>query len=760
MKLISTRLYAIFCTARRGWAGLLAAWLLLAGPARATHIVGGELELEHLSGTAYVLRMNLYFDAVNGQPGALDTELTASIFERSTNARLLNVVLPLTSSTYVNYTNPACTVPTLSTRKLVYSQTIALPAGTYGSPGGYYAAVERCCRNVTISNIQVPSAAAQTFYLEFPAVVRGGQPFYDSTPRIFPPLADYACRNELFYYDFGGTDADGDSLAYDLVTPLNGHSSTTVPKPAEAAPAPYAPINWNPGLSAQYQIPGNPTLQINGRTGRLTVRPANLGLFVFGVRCAEYRRGEKIGECRRDFQLMVLNCAANRPPSVLVLPPAAMSRTAPAAYQPGRDTLRLRPGADRCVRLRFTDPDPGSMLTLSLHPVNFAGNLPTFATTAPTSGRVHAAGAPDTLTASLCFPDCLNSRGQVFLLDVIVADDGCSLPRRDTVRVAFIATPPPNGPPRLSSTAGPALPLHARVGEVVAFDLAATDPDNDPLTLTMSGGDFTPAAVGAALAQAVDGGRLQGHFAWRVPCAAVRDAPYVFTFTASAAPCGEAQAAALAVPVVVDYANAAPVLAATLPPAGPAGALPPVVRLPVGGTYTAALSGTDADRDGLTMTATGRGFDLAAAGMGFAAQNGPGQASGAFRWEANCATVALRRALIVDFALVDATCRPLPQTRAVRFEVARPDSAAVTLYNVITPNGDRQNETFRLPDLPADFCDAQFASLRIFSRWGQQVYETTDRDFHWGGQGAAGVYYYLVRYTDGRRYKGWLEVLP
>lgn len=735
---------------------VLAGLLGLAGPARATHIVGGELELEHVSGATYILRMNLYFDAVNGQPGALDNELTASIFDRTTNARKLDVVLPLTTSSYVNYTNPACTVPVLSTRKLVYAQTIQLPAGTYGSPGGYYAAVERCCRNNTISNIELPFAAAQTFYLEFPGVVRGGQPFVDSTPRIFPPLADYACRNELFYYDFGGTDADGDSLAYDLVTPLNGHSNTVVPKPAQAAPAPYAPIDWKPGRSAQDQIPGTPTLQIDGRTGRLTVRPSTLGLFVFGVRCAEYRRGEKIGECRRDFQLMVLNCPANNPPSVLVLPQAAGH---PAPYRPGRDTLRLRPGGDHCYQLRFTDPDPGSTLTLSLHPVNFAGNLPTFAATAPTTGRVHAAGAPDTLTATLCFPDCLNSRGKVFLLDVIVADDGCSLPRRDTVRVAFIATPPPNGPPVISSTAGPALPLHARVGDVVSFDLVASDPDNDALTLAMTGGDFAPAAVGAALAQGGAGGRVQGRFTWRVPCAAVRAAPYVFTFTAAAAPCGEPQAAALAVPVVVDYANAAPVLAATLPPPPPADGPPPVVRLALGGTYAATLSGTDADRDGLTMTATGRGFDLAAAGMYFAAQNGTGQASGTFRWEASCAAVGLPQPLIVDFGLVDATCRPLPQTRAVRFEVAKPDSAAVTLYNVITPNGDAQNETFRLPGLPPNFCNAEFASLKIFSRWGQQVYETADRDFRWGGQGSAGLYYYVVAYTDGRRYKGWLEVL-
>ncbi|UOQ76589.1 hypothetical protein MUN84_18960 [Hymenobacter sp. 5516J-16] len=70
------------------------------------------------------------------------------------------------------------------------------------------------------------------------------------------------------------------------------------------------------GLGTQNQIPGNPTLGIDARTGRLMVRPTQLGLFVFGVRCTEYRGGQKIGETRRDFQLYVLNCPRNTVPSL------------------------------------------------------------------------------------------------------------------------------------------------------------------------------------------------------------------------------------------------------------------------------------------------------------------------------------------------------------------------------------------------------------------------------------------------------------
>ena len=716
------------------------------------------MELVHNSGDSYTLLLNLYFDAVNGSPGALDADLTASIFDKSNNGRMMNVLLPLTSNTFVSYTNPACAKPTLSTRKLVYSKLINLPASVYNGSQGYYVAVERCCRNNSISNIVGPGEAAQTFYLEFPAVVRNGIAFIDSTPRIFPPLADYACRNELFYYDFGGQDADGDSLAYDLVTPLNGHSDANIPKPASASPAPYSLITWNTGLSTLNQIPGAPTLRINELTGRLTVRPINLGLFVFGVRCSEYRRGVKIGEARRDFQLMTLNCPINTKPSMQLLP----APTGQVPYRPGRDTLHLVPGGNRCVRLRFTDPDPNTRLTLSLSPVNFSGLMPNFTTA--TTGSVHSAGAPDTLTATLCFPDCINTHGGVYLLDVVVGDDGCSLPKRDTVRVAFTAVPLPNSPPVITTTAGPTLPLRVHIGDLVSFDITSTDPENDPIQLEMTGQGFSPTALGATLVQSTTNNQQRGRFTWRVDCRAVgANAPHNFVFTAATSPCNMRQAVSVTVPVEVIYNNHPPVLTSTLPSVRPTEI--PLVKLPLGQQYVATFNGVDVDLDGLTLTATGSAadgsgsFDLASVGMRFDAQNGTGVASGTFRWDVSCSTVNLHRDLIVTFQLVDATCLPLPQLQRVRLQVASPDTMAVKLYNVITPNNDHYNDEFKLPDLPPNFCDAQFANLRVFSRWGQQVFESKDREFHWPGQGSSGLYYYYVTYTNGRKYRGWLEVI-
>jgi hypothetical protein len=73
--------------------------------------------------------------------------------------------------------------------------------------------------------------------------------------------------------------------------------------------------------------------------------------------------------------------------------------------------------------------------------------------------------------------------------------------------------------------------------------------------------------------------------------------------------------------------------------------------------------------------------------------------------------------------------------------------------NIITPNGDGQNQTFQLgPDC--------YPRLQIFSRWGQRVFETASYHDDWAADGLpSGVYYYLATYPDGHRLKGVVEVV-
>ena len=81
---------------------------------------------------------------------------------------------------------------------------------------------------------------------------------------------------------------------------------------------------------------------------------------------------------------------------------------------------------------------------------------------------------------------------------------------------------------------------------------------------------------------------------------------------------------------------------------------------------------------------------------------------------------------------------------------------AVVVPNIITPNGDRLNQAFVLKGL-----NAPDWSLRLYNRWGREVYARDSYDNAWAAQGQPdGVYYYLLSNpTTGQRLKGWVEVV-
>ena len=78
---------------------------------------------------------------------------------------------------------------------------------------------------------------------------------------------------------------------------------------------------------------------------------------------------------------------------------------------------------------------------------------------------------------------------------------------------------------------------------------------------------------------------------------------------------------------------------------------------------------------------------------------------------------------------------------------------SVPLPNIITPNADGLNKTF----VQQQFCE--LPELRVFSRWGQQVYRAAQYRNDWAAPGLPdGVYYYRLVGEQGRAVKGWLEV--
>ena len=81
---------------------------------------------------------------------------------------------------------------------------------------------------------------------------------------------------------------------------------------------------------------------------------------------------------------------------------------------------------------------------------------------------------------------------------------------------------------------------------------------------------------------------------------------------------------------------------------------------------------------------------------------------------------------------------------------------ALEFPNIITPNNDGLNETFTAKSLHL----YRNISLKVYNRWGQEIYQNPDYRGDWNGKGLPnGTYYYFLQTSEGKSFKGWLEII-
>ena len=471
----------------------------------ATHIVGGEVRLIYLgTNNNYRIVLNVYFDNINGSPGAIDPTLNVGVYSKTSRNLTQFFTLNQISQTNIPYSSDACQTGALSTNIILYSLDVVLNPTLYSEIGGYLMVWERCCRNNVITNITVPGAASNAFYAEFPAILQAGLAFRNTSPDLGLPPSDYLCVNQSSTINFGGTDPDGDALVYSLVTPYNGAFATNtasspfnVPTgPPSSYPALIPDINWSAGFSASNAITsavGQP-LSINATTGVLSVNPSSVGLFVFSVKCEEFRAGVKIGEIKRDFQFLVKICPANTPPTLTLNTPQG------TLYNPAVDMVMDFSNNDpNCMTLIMQDT-PGDIITqIRVIPVstNFTSADYTITTT-----RLPI-GATGVVQTTICWNFCKVSTSPTdkFIFDIQIFDAGCPTVGTATTRVTLFVIPKPPTIPLIAIVGStPNYNTVTRVANVVLgdflrIDVQASDPNNDLITLTASGTDASGATI-------------------------------------------------------------------------------------------------------------------------------------------------------------------------------------------------------------------------------------------------------------------------
>lgn len=273
----------------------------------ATHVVGGDLTYRHIANDSFEITLVLYIDCINGNPAAiaLDANAMIGVFDTTGNlvkTLLVNRNLPIR----INSVNYNCVLPPSNAcvDKYTYQYFTTLPFIN----GGYYLAYQRCCRNISITNIVNPANTGATYWAYVPDTLQTMG--YNSSAVFNSVPPNFLCNNNTFIYNHAATDLDGDSLAYELITPYIGADPiNNLPRPPSKPP--YTPIIWENTFDEKNMMNGAPELTIDSITGVLNVKPRSIGQYVVGIAVKEYRNGKLINTIRRDFQFNVLNCKFN-----------------------------------------------------------------------------------------------------------------------------------------------------------------------------------------------------------------------------------------------------------------------------------------------------------------------------------------------------------------------------------------------------------------------------------------------------------------
>lgn len=623
----------------------------------ASHIVGGEFEIVHLEGNQYRVSLILYFDELNGNPGAKDFNFTTAIFRKRDNFLMQNVFFSDFAISNVEYTQPECSNGEIVTSKLVYTTTLTLSDTRYNDPEGYYIIWERCCRNYTITNIfsddplVASRQAGQTFYLAFPPVVKNGEPFINSSPRLFPPLNDYACPRKPYYVDFAGVDDDGDSLVYSLVTPLSTHSPDPFPP---LLPAPYPTVDWKPPFSLQNILGGAPDLKISDE-GFLTATPTQQGLYVFAVMCEEFRDGEKIGEVRRDFQMLVVDvCPAAEPPQIL----GKKLSDAGFTFDETMNVTFSNTVADgnRCIEVQVSDPDASKAddnfqerIRIKAIPIGFKkdvrGILPEVTAATLINGS--------TQNFQICFDKCPYLNGP-FQVGIVAYDDACSLPLFDTLKVTVNIQPPPNSNAYFTT---PNVDELVNEGDKKTWPIAGMDDDGDQLIVGVIVNGFKAEDVGMKIVQVKnEAGQYEGYLEWDTRCD-------VFDFSKKTEfdiqiLLEDVDECNISSPDVMTFklrvklpGNGDPVIDSNLTPDLFERTVDGLKRK-INESLTFNVTGKDPDIDYIVLGVTGVGFNIQDYDVSFPAATGNGSIISPFRWNIFCDNVDLEEKDIFTFQFI------------------------------------------------------------------------------------------------------------
>ncbi|MCB0697505.1 MAG: immunoglobulin domain-containing protein, partial [Chitinophagaceae bacterium] len=296
---------------------------LFSSNAKASHAAGGELVYEWLQGTTYRFYFKFYRDCSgSAEPGAVTLCFNNPCTNTSGSRTMQKLTtlpgnLPNGAQVSTGCANQKNTCDSLQSpipgyREWWYSVDYTLPSAC----SSWTFSVTVAVRNPSANIVGLPN-----FYVE--TVLNSVDAPGNSSPVFSVKPVPYVCLNQFYNYNNGGVDPNGDSVAFEVLTPLTSSGNCA------SSPSSCSYQSASPSLS----IPTNPfqtnnTFTISNTTGELGFTPALLGAHTVSIRAKEYRNSVFIGSVMRDIQVQVITCTGTNTTPTITNDPASVSGAA------------------------------------------------------------------------------------------------------------------------------------------------------------------------------------------------------------------------------------------------------------------------------------------------------------------------------------------------------------------------------------------------------------------------------------------------
>lgn len=276
---------------------LLLSFVLMASFSQlmASHLVGGRIGYQFVSGNGYLVHLTLYRDC---QGLTLGSTANVTCYSSSTS-QVLNLTLTMIG-TPVDVTPICPSSASFSScnggnypgyQRADYQGTVTLSAAS-----DWIIYYENCCRGGNITNLSNPTSDVMHIRCTLDnTTAPNNSAVFTQNPTFLIP------NTMLSQLNYHSTDVDGDSLTYALVGAMGTSGA------ALAYNAPFS------GTSPLQSTTGN---VLDAATGIYSITPSAVQQGVVCVKVSEYRNGNLVGTVFTDMLVTTINIPTNALPTM------------------------------------------------------------------------------------------------------------------------------------------------------------------------------------------------------------------------------------------------------------------------------------------------------------------------------------------------------------------------------------------------------------------------------------------------------------